>query len=287
MSPRYHLSPWYIITVSSKGPSASVWLQIDGDGDDGFRIEDIRSRWEQLSSIQSRAGLRGTENKSRLTVTTFDMWKQFCSVLGEHAKTTNMMKHVAVVVQGASQNLWLELFHRLPSQLTGLKMYIFDHEVAPILLHRILAFFPNLEELIISFCVSKSDEIPTEARNNLANSIASLPSLKQIQLYFGLSQAHRSDWGTVVQAVRSKPILETVIFNDSGKATSPEDREAMQFGPRLHKARRGHDVRDPPKTLSEFVEAITAVRDRVDCLDYFFSQVDPNLYAPVAIANLS
>ena len=63
------------------------------------------------------------------------------------------------------------------------------------------------------------------------------------------------------------------------------DLDAMQFGPRLNEAKRSclPSGFDRPVTIEQFVGAIVAVRDRVDCLDYFFCQVDPNLYATSAL----
>ena len=134
-----------------------------------------------------------------------------------------------------------------------------------------------------------------EALGRPLSCLASLPNLRKITLWSLPDVSYKGGWERLVAAFQSREQLEEAnIFQGNTSygdrvvtPMSEEELDAIQFRPRLNDATANFASGGRfPESLEEFVNAVVSVRDREDCLDYFFSSVDPNLFAPSAIANL-
>lgn len=185
------------------------------------------------------------------------------------------------------------LLEHLPTELTHLEL-AFTREDQPLTLHQFCTSFPKLEELKIV----EYDMLSVAGSEILTESLRQLCQLKKVTLRSMTSENVEDVWRPVFAALRSNRHLEEVTITgvwhnylaEAGEQEArkesvcwlTEETEALQFGPRLNQAKKKF-LSGKSLTKGDFVRAIVSVRDRLDCLDYLLSGVDPNLYAQQAV----
>jgi hypothetical protein len=180
-----------------------------------------------------------------------------------------------------TDNQWEKLIHHLPSNIRSFCLsFSYWHDDISLTIQAIGLSFPRLETLDILIHGSR---FPPCVK--LAEVVGNLSDLWYIGI-IGLPVGTNSKewWKLLVEAIRKKPRLEIVFFHES--EVSREDLELMQFGPFLNQMKSEHKLVDPPQTIEQLVDALIAVRSRVDCVDYFLSRVAPTLYAEPALSGL-
>ena len=215
---------------------------------------------------------------------------------------------------------WEILFEHLPTDLSKLAIALGtipirgSTETLPFL--HIGSSFPHLLELTLRYhlvCFGRS--LSLESCKDLAQAVKALPLLKVLCVRHVPMENPEESSKHLVDVIRRKASLVRVDFDGGYKLLDPlqareerlrgqdvdtmgylslrrhrldeESVEALQFGPRIQQAKlhlNQEDARD--STIEQWVKAISSVRDRLDCLDYLFSSMDPTLYAPAAIAAL-
>ncbi|CAB9520420.1 expressed unknown protein [Seminavis robusta] len=238
-------------------------------------------------------------------------WREFCQAIQQ------CLPHVTRLEVEQPHNLsdaqCVALFrHLAPNSLTHLTMNVIGGNL-PGMFRQIGRSFPQLQELILMGNADwEMDEDGFEYHSVmddtngqcLGDSLHCLSKLKKVSIAQFVTCNPQVFWEPVWSAIRSNPNLQVVQFRGGYHFCEDQDGEAysfeefpveedilndLQYGPRLNQAERDCLRMDETEkeassfSLQQWVEALISVRDRVDCLDYFLSTTDPNLYAWSAI----
>lgn len=250
-----------------------------------FDIQGLRCQWRKVILIESHVRLTldfrfGWPNNGIV-------WAQLCNFVQE--VSPQIFAFSTTLSPQIDDKEWAALLQQLPSTLQELT--ITTERDTPLAYEQIGRSFPDLQ----SFLVHHGDGCPLFVpREKLPMVIGALPALRKITLWNLPEVSYQISWQQLVSSIQSRQDLEEANifqgYTPQGRAVNPlsdEELEAIQYRPRLNEAKQ-QLVADGnlPDSLEEFVDTIIAVQDRVDCLDYLFSNVDPNLYAPAAVASL-
>jgi hypothetical protein len=190
-------------------------------------------------------------------------WRDVCRLLQTHLPRVTSVQIVAPNSGGLGDEKCRMLLQHLPRTLRRLKIGLV-HGDLPLTFEQIGQSFRQLQELRLTGGVFWEPAY-TPQRNGtgriLAQSIQQLSQLRVLELSDIVSMDGRMFWGPVFDVIRTTPSLEEF----QGEKFF---REVVHG--ELRKVRWGK------------VEALIAVRDRVDCLDHLLSNSDPGLFALIA-----
>jgi hypothetical protein len=219
-------------------------------------------------------------------------WKRVCQALA--ASLPNLTSIEATYAEHLSDNKWAALLACFPN-LASLK---FKHVGSFTETFRVVGTLKHLE------CLSFTDDACARTSGSglspvacvaLGKAFLQLKSLSKLTLRFLIMQDPRPCWKPLMQSIRQIPTLETcwvnggwqmrtigihpgasVIFNRINLDAS--SLANMQYGPRICEARKLH-LQDPDAPLENWISALAEVGDRIDCVHYLLSQMDPNMFA--------
>ena len=247
------------------------------------------------------------------------VWTAFCELLHEFysdARSFSIACPLFHPVIGlpptlvSSDRRAATLLRHLPRQLRKLSIVPFSTGIgdfdAPLMMRQIAVSFPQLEEVVL-----KGEDISEGGSfacvslltfEELANALADLPINRLTFSQLFMNDRLGECWDTLLAIAEAVgPRLESLTVDTlyhwnwgegvtggfiDHQPNHPEVLHALQCYPRVNQAKQHHFPDGNTPTRKEWVEAIIAVRDRVDCLDYFLTHVDPHIYAEDAILAL-
>jgi hypothetical protein len=151
--------------------------------------------------------------------------------------------------------------------------------------------------------------LSSECCTNLATSLKQLVHLRRLTIQNLIVQDVSPCWKPLLVTIRSLPTIAQLQINggwhkkqtigqERGGAAPPIPRvtcrriplsahnlERLQYGPRICAAKElyWNGKKGDALALEDWIHAIVAVRDRIDCVYYFISEMDPNMFAKPAL----
>lgn len=260
-----------------------------------YNLDELQSEWRNAFASSSqqppnvRLELEFKEGWSSSRDSVPVIWMQLCSFVRQ--ASPELRAFGATFDPKIEDQEWALMLELLPRHLS--ELCITTENGNPVAYQQIGRCLPKLENLV----VYHGDGCPLAvARKILPQVVCHLPVLKRLTLWNLPVTNQGISWKSLVCAIQSREDLEEVNvfqgYTPQGRAINPlsdEELDAIQYCPRLNEAKRKHVPAGAvvPSRVEDFVEMVLAVHDRIDCLHYFFLQVDPNLYANAAVANLS